>query len=152
MRPRRFGRLWIHGGGTVQCGEGVVLDARRAPIELHVGRGAVLMLGRNVRIEGGTSIEAMERVELEEGAVIGAWSKILDNHFHPVEGDRDHRPTSAPVRIGAGVVVGERCIVLPGTRIEDGARLGPGVVIGRRVPANATLAGSPPRRVAGGRT
>jgi len=151
-RPRSSGRTWIHGGGTVRCGEGVVLDASRAPIELHVGAGASLVLGDGVRIEGGTSIEAMERVEIGDGARVGAWCKVLDNHFHPVNGDRHDRPASAPVSIGAGVVVGERCIVLPGARLEEGARLGPGVVIGRRVPAHTTLAGSPPRRVAGARS
>ncbi len=144
------GSIWVHGAGAISIGDRVVFDARRGPIELHACRGARLHLEDEVVLEGGVSIEAVDSVRLGPGCVVGAWSKILDNHFHEVQGDRQHRPGSEPVWIGRGVRIGERCIVLPGTRLEDGVRLGHGVVIGRRVPAGTLLEGSPPRRVAEG--
>jgi len=142
-----LGRMWTYGGGRIMIGNRVVFDASRAPIELHVNEGAQLLIGDDVFIEGGSSIEAVESVQLGTGAFVGAWSKILDNHFHPLYGDRGLLPTSEPVVIGPRVRIGERCIVLPGTKLEEGVRLGPGVVIGRRVPAGLELEGSPPRRV-----
>jgi acetyltransferase-like isoleucine patch superfamily enzyme len=141
------GHVWLYGGGRVRLGDRVVLDATRGPIELHADPGALLVLGDDVRLEGGVSIEAVESVVVERGATVGAWTKILDNHFHPLDGNRDIRPTSGPVWIGPGARIGERCVVLPGTRLEAGVRLGPGVVIGRRVPAGVALEGHPPHPV-----
>lgn len=147
---RAGGRVWMHGGGTVRFGRGVLLDASRAPIELHAGLGAIIEFGDGVTIHGGTSIESLESVTIGTGSVIGAWSKIIDNQFHQLDGDRADLPESRPVWIGPNVRIGERCIVLPGTRVEAAAQLGHGVVIGRRVPPGAVLEGSPPRRIASG--
>lgn len=147
--PSVRGRLWIHGPGSVRLGDRVVLDASRGPIELHAKRGAEIVIGDGVRIEGGTSIEAVRSVVVGRGTVLGPFCKLLDNHFHPVTGDRSRLPESAPVWVGEKVVVGERSIVLPGARLEAGVRLQPGVVIGRRVPPGTVVAGSPPRAVRG---
>ena len=146
-QPVVRGRIWIHGGGTIHIGDRVVLDASRAPIELHAGKGATLNIGDDVRIYGGTSIEALDSVTLERGCVLHAFSKLLDNHFHPVSGNRHQRPESTPVVIGEEAVIGERAIVLPGARIEPQVRLEAGVVIARRVPRGTVLAGYPPRPV-----
>ncbi len=143
---RVLGRVWIHGGGKVRIGRGVVLDASRAPIELHAERDAEIVIGDAVRIEGGVSIEAVRSVVVGRGAVLRAWCKVLDNHFHSPS-NRNARPPSEPVLIGDGAVVGEKAVVLPGAQLGPGAWLDPGVVIGRRVPARAVLAGSPPRMV-----
>lgn len=146
-RPHSFEGIWMYGGGTVRFGRNVVLDTSRGPIELHVEHGAVLELGDDVRIHGGASIEALESVVIGAGATLGAWTKVMDNHFHPLEGDRDGRPASQPVEVGAGGQIGERCVLLAGAHIGAGARLAPGVVMGRRVPDGAWIEGSPPRRV-----
>lgn len=144
---RIVGHVWVYGGGRVRLGDRVVLDASWAPIELHAERGAEIVLGEDVFVEGGVSIEAVDSVTIEARAVVGAFTKILDNHFHPVVGDRSERPRSSPIHVGAGSRIGRRCVLLPGARLEEGVRLGHGVVIGRRVPAGAALEGSPPRRV-----
>ncbi len=146
-QPVVRGRIWIHGGGTIHVGDRVVLDASRAPIELHVGRGATLVIGDDVRIYGGTSIEALQSVVLERGCVLNAFSKVLDNHFHPVHGNRHRRPESTAVVIGEEAVIGERAILLPGARLEPQVQLEAGVVIARRVPRGTVLAGYPPRPV-----
>jgi len=144
------GHVWVHGGGIVRLGDRVVLDARRAPIELRASRGAELIIGEDTIVEGGASIEALRSVQIGPRCFIGAWSKVLDNHFHPLRGDRRDRIDSDPVEIGSDVLIGERCVVLPGTRLENSVRLGHGVVIGRNVPTGVHLEGSPPRRVQGG--
>lgn len=143
---RVVGRVWVYGGGTVSLGDRVLLDGSRGPIELHADPGAEIVLGDDVRLEGGVSLEAVASITVGASSSVGAWTKILDNHFHPLRGDRDQRPVSVPVVIGPGVRIGERCIVLPGARLEAGVRLGHGVVIGRRLPAGVALEGCPPRR------
>jgi acetyltransferase-like isoleucine patch superfamily enzyme len=103
------------------------------------------VLGAGVRVEGGVSIEAKARVEVGRRTVLHGFCKVLDNHFHPLFGDR-HRgaPPSNPVFIGDDCDIGWRAIILPGARLGTGARALPGVVVSRTVPEGAVIGGSPP--------
>ena len=135
----RLGRVWIHGEGEVFVDEDVIFDARWAPIEIHATKGARILIGRGARIDSGASLEALASITVGAGATLGAFCKVMDNHFHQI--DRDHRvPPSRPVTIGAGAIVGERAILLPGASIANGASVPPGAVITRRFGASATAA------------
>jgi len=138
-----LGSIWVHGSGTAILGANVVLDGRQAPIEIHAAAGAVIELGDNVTVHGGTSIEAIDHVSVGAGSVLGPFVKIIDNNFHALRGDRNRRPPSRPVRIEDGVHIGERAILLPGAHLPAGARIDPGSVIGHRVPRGATADGKP---------
>jgi acetyltransferase-like isoleucine patch superfamily enzyme len=142
--------VWIHGAGRVRLGDRVRLDASLAPIELHVEQGAELILEDDVHIEGGTSLEAQQRVHIGARSRLGAFCKVLDNHFHPLRGDRHARPGSTPVQVGEDVQLGARVILLPGAQLERGVRVLPATVVSRRIPAGVHVGGQPARRVAGG--
>jgi acetyltransferase-like isoleucine patch superfamily enzyme len=89
---------------------------------------------------------------------------IADADFHPVDpelrkqdaianapfGDRSRRPpfVSRPVIIGDDVWIGIGAIVLKGVRVGHGARIGPGTVVTRDVPAGCAVAGNPARPMA----
>jgi carbonic anhydrase/acetyltransferase-like protein (isoleucine patch superfamily) len=141
--PSVTGRVWIHGGGTIRLGARVCLDARTAPIELHAGEGGVLAIGDDVVVEGGASLEAMASVAIGDRVRVGAFAKILDNSFHPLQGDRHVRPASDPVVVEAGAEIGRRAILLPGARVAPGERVRPGQVVRR--PLGAAAARPPPR-------
>lgn len=140
-----LGRVYIHGGGRITLGRDVVLDGRALPIELHAGPGAHLSIGDGTVLAPGASIEAQERVDIGPRCVLGRLSKVMDNHFHPVGGQRHHRPPSKPVVLEAGVTLAPKSIVLPGAHLEAGVQVGPGVVVSRRVKAGLSLVGNPPR-------
>lgn len=129
------GRVWIHGNGRLTLGRGVRLDANRAPIELHAADGAQIIIGDEVLIEGGTSIEARQSVVIGDRARIRAYCKILDNHFHPLQGDRLQLPPSDPVVVGPDVDLGERSVVLPGARLAPGTVVGPSKLVRAPPPA-----------------
>jgi len=133
--PAVTGRIWIRGGGRIRLGDRVRIDAGAAPVELHAGPGAEIVIGDDVHISGGTSVEAQESVTIGDRCRIEAFSKILDNHFHPLQGDRRVKPPSAPVVVGADTSVGSRAIILPGARLPPGTVVRPGVVV--RGPASA---------------
>ena len=147
-RVRIRGRIRIVGGGAIAIGDDTELDARCAPIELHADLGSTILIGRGVRIDGGVSIEAKSRVEIGDRTVLRGFCKVLDNHFHPLSGNR-HRgaPPSNPVEIGSDCDIGWRAVVLPGARLGPGAKALAGVVVSRKVPAGAVIAGSPPSLV-----
>ncbi len=143
--PTVLGRVWIHGPGDVHLGHRVVLDGRMAPIELHAMRGGSIVLGDDVAIEGGASLEALQSITVGAGARLGAFCKVLDNQHHPLKGNRHERPPSVPLVIEDGVTVGSRAILLPGAHVQRGTTVAPGTVISRRIPPNVTVGGSPPR-------
>jgi acetyltransferase-like isoleucine patch superfamily enzyme len=146
-RVRLLGRVVIRGTGTIHLEDDVELDGRVAPIELRVGRGAAIVLGRGTHLRGGVSIECLARIDIGPATMLGGFCKIIDSHSHPICGDRrlDAPPASIPVTIGRNCELGWRCIVLPGAQLGDSVRLLPGVVVSRRIPRGVTIGGSPPR-------
>jgi len=141
--PSVVGRVWIHGGGRIAIGDNVLFDGTLAPIELHVQRGAVLSISDGTCLEGGTSIEAQVMISIGPGCRLGAYSKLIDNHFHPVHGDRLKRPPSTPLVLEEEVTLEARVIVLPGAYLHRGARVRAGSVVSRSVAAGATVGGIP---------
>ncbi len=137
------GRLCIRGGGRIRLGARVMLDGRRTPIELHVGSGAELLIDDDVYIEGGTSIEALQRVHIGARSHVGGYCKIIDNHFHPLKGNRLELPESHPVEVAEEVMMGVRSILLPGTHLGAGTVVRSGTVISRRFPPGVELCGAP---------
>lgn len=128
---RVAGRLWIHGEGRVVLGDRVTFDARSAPIELFPWAGAEIVIGDDVVLEGGTSIECTESISLGAGTRVGAFSRIMDNHFHPLVGDRHIRPRPRPVVLEDDVHIGPRSVVMAGAHLPRGARFGAASVIRR---------------------
>ncbi|MFL5438845.1 MAG: acyltransferase [Myxococcales bacterium] len=124
---RLRGGVWVHGEGAVRLGDGVVLDGAAVPIELHAGAGAEIVVGPGTVVRGGTSIEAMRSVTIGARCRVGAFCKILDNHFHVVR-RMATRPPSLPVSIEDDALLGPRCVVLPGGHIARGEALRGGTV------------------------
>ena len=100
-------RLWAHKGGRLAVGDGTVLDE-------------------------GAEIIAWERVCIGKGCYLGWDVLVMDTDLHTARG----RPmNNRPVRIGDGVWIGCRAIVLKGVSVGDRAVIEPGAVVTRDVPA-----------------
>jgi acetyltransferase-like isoleucine patch superfamily enzyme len=137
------GHVWVHGGGAVRLGSRVVLDASLAPIELHAEPTAEIVLEDGVYIGGGTSIEAQRSIHIGAGSRIGVFCKILDGHFHSLEGDRHLRPAPSFVVVEEGVDIGPHCVLLPRAYLGRGTTLRAGTVVSRRFPPGVVLGGAP---------
>jgi acetyltransferase-like isoleucine patch superfamily enzyme len=132
LSPRVRGRLWIHGDGEIEVGDRVFFDAAGAPIELYPWAGASIVIGDDTYVGGGTSIEATRSITLGARVRVGGFCKVMDNHFHPLVGDRHVRPAPRPVVVEDDVVLGPRTIVLAGAHVDRGARVEAGTVLKRR--------------------
>jgi acetyltransferase-like isoleucine patch superfamily enzyme len=113
--------------------------------------GAQLILGRNVGLSG-TVLCAARSIEVGEGTIFGSGAMVLDNDFHIPEGEcgwsKDFEcnvRTAKPVRIGRGVFVGARAIILKGVTVGDRATVGAGAVVTKDVPPGYVAAGNPAR-------
>jgi acetyltransferase-like isoleucine patch superfamily enzyme len=128
---RVLGRLWIHGDGDVVIGDRVTFDASTAPIELYPWAGATIIIGDDSYIGGGTSIEATSSITLGANTRLAGFCRVMDNHFHPLVGNRHIRPAPRAVVIEDDTQIGPRSIVMAGVHLTRGSRFGAGSVIKR---------------------
>src|SRR5204862_3063149 len=92
--------------------------------------------------------------EVGEGTIFGSGGMVVDNDFHVPEGEWGWSnvesvcgPIARPVKIGRGVFVGARAIILKGVTIGDRAVIGAGAVVTKDVPARHLAVGNPARVV-----
>jgi acetyltransferase-like isoleucine patch superfamily enzyme len=142
--PRVLGRIWIRGDGAVRIGHRVVLDASTAPIELYATYPhSEIVLGDDVLIESGSSLEAERSIRIGDRTRIGRFCRLMDSHFHPVQGDRSKRPLPSPVVVESDVELGAGAILVAGAYLEHHVVVFPGTVITRRIRAEAMVRGVP---------
>jgi len=113
--------------------------------------GARLIVGARVGLSGSV-LCAAGSIEVGEGTIFGAGAMVVDNDFHVPEGEWDWNNTcdicgkiAKPVRIGRGVFIGARAIVLKGVTIGDRAVIGAGCVVTKDVPPRHIAVGNPAR-------
>jgi acetyltransferase-like isoleucine patch superfamily enzyme len=111
--------------------------------------GSQLILGRDVGLSG-TVLCAAASIEIGEGTIFGSGAMAIDNDFHVPSGewgwtdDPKLSGTGArPIRIGRGVFIGARAIILKGVTIGDRAIIGAGAVVTKDVPAGYLAVGNP---------
>jgi serine acetyltransferase len=142
---RVLGRVWVHGGGAIDLGAGVVLDAREAPIELRAAPNGALVIGAGSVVLGGASLESEGSIVIGDRVRIGPFAKVLDTHFHALTGDRNERPPAIAVVIEDGARIEAHAIVLPGAHLERFCVVAERAVVGKRVPQGMRAVGNPAR-------
>ena len=140
--PRVTGRPRIVNEGTLIFGELAVLRSIVAPIELYVGPKGTMSFGRMVHLNSGTTIAAIERVELGNRVEVGPHVTIYDNSFHDLY-DRTQMADSRPVIIEDDVWLAAKCTILPGVRIGRGAVVAANALVVRDVEPFTVVSGVP---------
>jgi acetyltransferase-like isoleucine patch superfamily enzyme len=144
-------------GAKIVLGDGVrIASARRAnPLGLAqpsvlraLAPQAQLVLGQGVGLSGAV-LCAGNSIEIGQQTILGAGAMVLDTDMHAPVGDFDWRvefvANSRPVKIGRGVFIGARAIILKGATIGDRALIGAGAVVTGDVPAGHLAVGNPAR-------
>jgi acetyltransferase-like isoleucine patch superfamily enzyme len=138
------------GDGRIYLGERVTINAARwsnwlgtpGAMIFNVENGAVLRLGRGAGVSSSQLI-ANVAIEIGENSMVGAGCLICDSDMHEVPLASGRPVGMAPIRIGRGVFIGARCIVLKGVTIGDGTVVGAGSVVTRNLPAGVLACGNP---------
>jgi acetyltransferase-like isoleucine patch superfamily enzyme len=162
-----------------RCGENSVVDGlievRRAGGSVEVGADSLiqgtlvteiaesrLSIGNNVFVGGGTVVDCVLSIRVDDDVLISHGCLISDSDNHSVRysvrrkdlrdwrqgGGHDWSTTqSAPIVIGRGAWIGARAIILKGVTIQEGAVVAAGAVVTQDVPEYAIVAGNPARVV-----
>ena len=140
-------------------------------LQLQIGRGACVRLGRFVWIGHGTKIRCHEgEVEIGAKTVIGqdctisAYRRVrigeqcvIADRAMFIDFDHNVADTEVPIRrqgiymrdveVGNNVWIGYNAQILRGVRVGDNSVIGANSVVTRDIPANAVAAGTPARVV-----
>jgi len=151
--------VWKH--SHMEFGDGVRMNSavRANPLGCYqpcvvrtLCPGARIRLAQRVGLSG-VVICAAKSIEIGESTILGAGAMVVDTDFHQPTGEwewnDDFVAGAEPVKIGRGVFIGARAIVLKGITIGDRAIIGAGAVVTRDVPARGIVAGNPARLLNG---
>jgi acetyltransferase-like isoleucine patch superfamily enzyme len=155
-RVRGRGRVSL--GAGVRLGRGVRLDA--APgARIVVGDGCRLeeacrlhaiggeiRLGARARLGERCVLVALSGVEVGDGCRLADGVLLVDSDPAYADPERPVRLQglrTAPVRVGADVVLDRAACVLRGVSVGQGARVGAHTVVTRDVPAGVVVEGTP---------
>jgi len=140
------GPVIIRNSGTIDIGDQVILDSNwYKPIYIQLSRPeAKLTIENNAFINYGTEISLVREVLIGAYSLIGIDCLIYDTDWHSLDGlDRD--VPVAPTRIGRGVWLGARVIVMKGVTIGDNTVVAANSVVTNDLPNNVLAGGSPAR-------
>ena len=118
-------------------------DESRIGTFVEIQRDATI--GRRVRIQSHTFI--CSGVRIEDDVFIGHNVTFINDRHPSAEGARTGAWTLEPTIVRSGASIGSGAVILCGLTIGAGARVGAGAVVVSDVPARATVAGVPARRL-----
>jgi acetyltransferase-like isoleucine patch superfamily enzyme len=127
---------------------GVELGAK-----VYLGRNGIFQGAGTVVVGAGTYVgnffdfNARSTITIGENCMLANFVTIVDNNHGTANGtDMKYQPiVSESVAIGRNCWLGEKCTILAGVRIGEGAVVAAGAVVTSDVPPNAIVGGIPAR-------
>lgn len=127
--------------GSIVCDGRIILDD---DVMLYA-KGSI-QIGRQFCLNRYSRIVAHQRIEIGEAVTIGQGVSILD-HDHQYQMREDKLQlegyTTAPVRIGNRVWIGDKCTILKGVTIGDNVVVGAHTLVHKDVPSGVVIGGNP---------
>ena len=138
------GPVIIKNAGRIEIGDQAIFDSKwYKPIYIQLTRPeAKLTIENNVYVNYGTEISLVQEISIGAYSLIGIDCLIYDTDWHSLDGlDRDV-PT-APTRIGKGVWLGARTMVMKGVTIGDNTVVAANSVVTHDLPSGVLAGGTP---------
>lgn len=150
-------QIWVAPGAKIIMGKGVTLLSESAFNNAGVNHPVILsaeVAGAEIIIHdgvgmSGTSIVAVDRIEIGERTLLGANTNIYGTDFHPIDVEKRKHSTSikdaghGDVTIGADCWIGANSTILKGVSIGSGSVVGAMSLVNKSVPENVMAAGVP---------
>jgi len=146
------------------------IERRHAAAKICIGNGSLiagtlvaetegsrLTIGNNVFIGGGTLVDCLADITIEDDVLISYQVLIMDSDNHSIRASERvedlrrwrngiydwSRVKRAPVRISSKAWIGARAIITKGVHVGEGAIVASGAVVTKDVPPYSIAAGNP---------
>lgn len=106
-----------------------------------------LQLGKYILISPGTSIRSAKKIVIGDSTMIASDVTITDSDWHDIYDRTDYVASPKEVIIQENVWIGEKSLILKGTKIGKNSIIGAGSVVSGEVPANVVFAGNPAKEI-----
>ena len=106
-----------------------------------------LQLGKYILISPGTSIRSAKKIVIGDSTMIASDVTITDSDWHDIYDRTDYVASPKEVIIQENVWIGEKSLILKGSKIGKNSIIGAGSVVNGVVPENVVFAGNPAREV-----
>lgn len=138
------GAIDVMGTANIEMGNACRISR---DVELGTEDGGRITLGRNVRINRGSTLFSYAEINIGDDTLMGEFVTIRDAN-HGIKKDiniRQQAHESQAINIGKDVWIGRGCVILPGVTIEDHCVIGANSVVTSSIPKNSIAVGSPAR-------
>ena len=106
-----------------------------------------LQLGKYILISPGTSIRSAKKIVIGDSTMIASDVTITDSDWHDIYDRTDYVASPKEVIIQENVWIGEKSLILKGSKIGKNSIIGTGSVVSGEVPANVVFAGNPAKEI-----
>ena len=106
-----------------------------------------LQLGKFILISPGTSIRSAKKIVIGDSTMIASDVTITDSDWHDIYDRTDYVASPKEVIIQENVWIGEKSLILKGSKIGKNSIIGAGSVVSGEVPANVVFAGNPEKEI-----
>ena len=106
-----------------------------------------LQLGKYILISPGTSIRSAQKIVIGDSTMIASDVTITDSDWHDIYDRTDYVASPKEVIIQENVWIGEKSLILKGSKIGKNSIIGAGSVVSGEVPANVVFAGNPAKEI-----
>ena len=106
-----------------------------------------LQLGKYILISPGTSIRSAQKIVIGDSTMIASDVTITDSDWHDIYDRTDYVASPKEVIIQENVWIGEKSLILKGSKIGKNSIIGAGSVVSGEVPDNVVFAGNPAKEI-----